>query len=129
MRNAICALLLLLTACTSTRQPGDDVAVVWNRVDDPQAVCQKLSGQPQLYTIRGCSKWNQTDAAGKRVCAIYAPMPRSEMDTQRFVKLGHELLHCFDGNWHDRWGRMNPAESQAAAGDAPKSAGAAAAAN
>jgi len=60
---------------------------------------------------------------------LYAPMPRSEMDTQRFVTLGHELMHCFDGNWHDRWGRMNHAESQAAAGAARKSAGAAAAAN
>jgi hypothetical protein len=129
MRNSICAVLLLLAACTSTRRPGDDVTVVWNRVDDPQAVCQKLSGQPQLYTIRGCSKWNQPDDGGKRVCAIYAPMPRSEMDTQRFVTLGHELLHCFDGNWHDRWGRMSPAESQAAAGNARKSGSAAAAAD
>ena len=122
--------LIVLAACTSAaRQPGDDVMVVWNRVDDPQAVCQKLSGQAQVFAIRGCSKWNETDSAGKRVCAIYAPMPRSEMDTQRFVTLGHELLHCFDGNWHDRWGRMNPGESQAAAGSARKSAGAAAAAN
>jgi len=119
--------LLFLAACTSTRQPGDDVTVVWNRVSDPQAACQQLSGQPQLFTVRGCSKWNQTDAAGKRVCAIYAPMPRSEMDTQRFVTLGHELMHCFDGNWHDRWGRMNPAESEAAAGNSRKSGAAAAA--
>ena len=52
-------------------------------------------------------------------------MPRSEMDTQRFVTLGHELLHCFDGNWHDRWGRMNPAETQAAAGAARNSGAAA----
>lgn len=120
------ALLVVLAACTTPRPNGDDVTVVWNRVDDPQSVCQKLSGQPQLFAIRGCSKWSQTDDAGKRVCSIYAPAPRSEMDTQRFVTLGHELLHCFDGNWHDRWGRMNPTESQAAAGSSRKSAGAAA---
>jgi hypothetical protein len=127
MRRAACALLVLAAACTATApQGGDDVTVVWNRVADPHAACQKLSGQPQLFAIRGCSRWNETDAAGKRVCAIYAPMPRSEMDTQRFVTLGHELMHCFDGNWHDRWGRMNPAESQAAAGSAGKGAGAAA---
>jgi len=130
MRRAIWAALALLAACTTTPQhAGDEVMVVWMRVDDPQAACQKLSGQPQLFAIRGCSKWNQTDAAGKRVCAIYAPMPQSEMDTQRFVTLGHELLHCFNGNWHDRWGHMNPAASQAAAGSARKGAGAAAAAD
>jgi hypothetical protein len=124
MRLGIAAALLLLAACTSTApRPGDDVTVVWMRVDDPHAVCQKLSGQPQLFTVRGCSRWNQTDDAGKRVCAIYAPMPRSELDTQRFVTLGHELMHCFDGNWHDRWGRMNSAENQAAAGNARNSAG------
>jgi hypothetical protein len=126
VRSAL-ALLVLLAACTTPQPRGDDVTVVWNRVDDPQAACRKLSGQPQLFAIRGCSKWNLTDGAGKRVCSIYAPMPRSEMDTQRFVTLGHELLHCFDGNWHDRWGRMNPGGSQAAAGTDRKGAGAAAA--
>jgi hypothetical protein len=126
VRSAL-ALLVLLVACTTPQPRGDDVMVVWNRVDDPQAACRKLSGQPQLFAIRGCARWNQTDDAGKRVCSIYAPMPRSEMDTQRFVTLGHELLHCFDGNWHDRWGRMNPGQSQAAAGAARNGAGAAAA--
>ena len=127
MRLAIAgAALALLAACSTPQHAGDNVVVVWTRVDDPQTACQKLAGQPQLFTIRGCSKWNQTDEAGKRVCAIYAPMPRSEMDTQRFVTLGHELLHCFDGNWHDRWGRMSPGESQAATGSAGKGAGAAA---
>jgi hypothetical protein len=50
------------------------------------------------------------------VCSIYAPAPRSERDLQRFATLGHELMHCFDGNWHDRWGRMNTPEQNAAAG-------------
>jgi hypothetical protein len=44
-------------------------------------------------------------------------MPRSERDTERLATLGHELMHCFDGNWHDQWGRMKPAEERAAAGD------------
>jgi hypothetical protein len=121
--RAAWALLVLLGACTTPRPSGDDVTVLWTRVDDPHAVCSKLSGQAQLFAVRGCAKWNATDSAGKRVCSIYAPMPRSEMDTQRFVTLGHELMHCFDGNWHDRWGRMNPAESQAAAGSASEGFG------
>ena len=124
-RHAAWAVLALLAAC-ATPPAGDHITVVWNRVEDPQAACQKLSGQPQLFTVRGCAKWNQTDAAGQRVCAIYAPMPRSEMDTQRFATLGHELLHCYDGNWHDRWGRMNPPDSLTSAGGTRKSTGAAA---
>jgi hypothetical protein len=119
------AAFALLAAC-ATPPAGDHITVAWNRVADPQAACQQLSGQPQLFAVRGCAKWNQTDAAGQRVCAIYAPMPRNEMDTQRFITLGHELMHCFDGNWHDRWGRMNPAQSQAAAGNARKSGAASA---
>ena len=51
----------------------------------------------------------------ERICSIYVPAPRSESDTQAFATLGHELLHCFDGNWHDRGGRMKP-EGEAATG-------------
>jgi hypothetical protein len=43
---------------------------------------------------------------GPRICSIYAPEPRSERDLERFATPGHELKHCFDGNWHDRWGNM-----------------------
>jgi hypothetical protein len=25
-------------------------------------------------------------------------------------------MHCFDGNWHDKWGRMNPPVESASAG-------------
>ena len=105
-----------LAACAAAPQKAgtDNVIVIWNRVDDPQQVCQNLAGRKEVYAIRGCSKW--TDSSAGRVCNIYAPKPRSEADSQAFMTLGHELLHCFDGNWHDRWGRMNPDERQAAAG-------------
>jgi hypothetical protein len=107
----------LLAGCVATPPaPGEPVAVLWHRVGDPQTTCEQLSGQKEIFRLRGCSKWNDTNAAGQRVCAIYSPAPRSEMDTQAFVTLGHELMHCFDGNWHDRWGRMNEPERRAAAG-------------
>jgi hypothetical protein len=121
--------LAALVACATPQSAGDHVTVVWNRVDDVQAVCQNLAGRKEVFAIRGCSKWNDTDRSGQRVCTIYAPTPRNETDTQTFATLGHELMHCFDGNWHDRWGRMTPPEGQAAAGGAKKRAGAAAAAN
>ena len=120
------AALTALVACATPQSAGDHVTVVWNRVDDVQAVCQNLAGRKEVFAIRGCSKWNDTDRAGQRVCTIYVPTPRTETDTQTFATLGHELMHCFDGNWHDRWGRMTPPEGQAAAGGAKQRAGAAA---
>ena len=106
----------LLTACASTTQnPHENVTVVWNKVDDPHAACVKLDGnRKEVFAIRGCSKWS--DASNGRTCNIYAREPKSEMDTQAFATLGHELMHCFEGNWHDRWGHMNPRERQAAMG-------------
>ena len=106
----------VLVACAAAPQNAgtDNVTIVWNRVDDVQAACQNLAGRKEIYAIRGCSKW--TDSRHGRVCNIYAPRPRSELDSQSFITLGHELMHCFDGNWHDRWGRMNPPEGTAAAG-------------
>jgi len=119
-----------LAACTTPQPVGDHITVVWNRVDDVQAACQQLSGQvtgqKQIFAVRGCSKWNETDRAGQRICSIYAPMPRTETDKESFATLGHELMHCFDGNWHDKWGRMNPQEGQAAAGGSAGRKGAAA---
>ena len=120
------AALSALVACATPQSAGDHVTVVWNRVDDVQAVCQNLAGRKEVFAIRGCSKWNEGSRSGERVCSIYVPSPRSETDTQTFATLGHELMHCFDGNWHDRWGRMTPAEGQAAAGGAKQRAGAAA---
>jgi hypothetical protein len=100
--------VLLLAGCASAQPPaGGEVDVVWNRVEDPQKSCERLSGRPELFRVLGCSRWNGARADGSRVCSIYAPMPRSERDTERLATLGHELMHCFDGRWHDRWGRMN----------------------
>jgi hypothetical protein len=123
LRVFLCA---ALAACaTTTQQPRDNVTIVWNKVDDPNAVCSKLDGRPDLFKIRGCSKWSDA-ANGGRICSIYTREPKSELDTQAFVTLGHEVMHCFDGNWHDRWGHMNPRERQAAIG-ASASGGSAAA--
>jgi hypothetical protein len=114
------AALALLAACASPKSPGDQVTIVWNRVDDVQGVCQSIAGRKEVFAIRGCSKWSDGFRPNERVCSIYVPAPRSEMDTQTFATLGHEVLHCFDGNWHDRWGRMTPQETQAAAGGSRK---------
>ena len=120
MRFSLLALIAALPACAApSPAPESSVAVVWNRVEEPHAVCESLSGRKNFFNVLGCSHWVEAQAkGGPRTCAIYAPEPRTEKDLQRFATLGHELMHCFDGNWHDRWGRMEakPREAQAAAG-------------
>lgn len=119
MRYFLFLVAILVPACSSTPAAAPDagVAVVWNRVEEPHALCESLSGRKHFFNVLGCSQWSAPAAGGApRVCSIYAPAPRSERDLQRFATLGHELMHCFDGNWHDRWGRMNTPEQNAAAG-------------
>jgi hypothetical protein len=111
--------VLLVTAGCASPQAADKVDVVWNRVDDAQATCQSVAGRKEIFAIRGCSKWSDAGSSGRRTCSIYAPAPKNERDTQAFATLGHELMHCFDGNWHDKWGRMD--DDQAAAGHARRS--------
>jgi hypothetical protein len=102
-------LVLSLSGCVASPPATyDNVAIVWNRVEEPHRVCEALSGRKNFFNVLGCSHWIEPVAQGApRTCSIYAPMPRNERDTQRFATLGHELMHCFDGNWHDRWGRMH----------------------
>jgi hypothetical protein len=88
----------MLAGCVSTPNPSG-VEVVWNRIEEPHAVCESLSGRKSFFNVLGCAKRSETR------CTIYAPRPRDERDLQRFATLGHELMHCFDGDWHDRWGR------------------------
>lgn len=118
MKVVVALLLAVLPGCTAApTSDNGNVAVVWNRVEEPHQLCESLSGRKHFFNILGCSHRAEPPAdGGPRVCSIYAPAPRSERDLQRFATLGHELLHCFDGNWHDRWGRMNPPTENAAAG-------------
>lgn len=111
------ATALLLCACAAQERVGEGerIQVVWQRVDDPQKACEGVSGRREVFRVLGCSKWTEPTASAPRTCTVYVPQPRDERDTQRFATLGHELMHCFDGNWHDRWGRMHPPERQAAA--------------
>lgn len=113
MRLVLAAVAALAAGCASApaADRGDDMQVVWMRVDDVQRVCQGLAGRKEFLAILGCSRWS----AAQRRCEIYAPEPRSERDVQRFATLGHELMHCFDGNWHDRWGRMIDGKTRQAA--------------
>lgn len=45
--------------------------------------------------VKGLSVWNDND------CTIYAYEPKDVNDFERMETLGHELLHCFRGSYHD----------------------------
>lgn len=92
------ALPFLLSACVA-QQPANSFRVVW--VDDAHKVCERVDGQRTVIgTIKGCAKRDGD------VCVIYAKRPSSSSDNDKFVTLGHELMHCVEGNWHNQWGEM-----------------------
>ena len=124
MRFLVLLAATTLTACAAVKEEGSaPVHVVWQKVDNVQAVCEEASGRREIFKILGCSKWREVD--GQRTCTIYSQAPRNEADVQRFATLGHELMHCTDGNWHDRWGRMTDEKvRQARKGEASGSAAA-----
>ena len=109
MRAFFLSCVALAAGCSTAvkDESSTPVHIVWNRVDDVQAACEGAAGRKELFRILGCSKWREPSGAGPRTCTIYAPMPRSERDKERFATLGHEMMHCMDGNWHDKWGRMH----------------------
>ena len=90
--------------------------------DDTRRACEALSHRKEIFNILGCARWEDGKpvvvasassgasapvplaASSARVCTIYAPEPRDERDLQRMATLGHELMHCFEGNWHDAYG-------------------------
>ena len=88
------------------RGPRLGKSVVWHPVKDPHATCEKLTHEKSIFKILGCSQWM------KRPCRIYARPPHDENDAALYLTLGHELMHCFDGNWHDAWGRMLPKDQR-----------------
>jgi len=59
------------------------VTVTWREVDD-LSICQLKTANPLL----GCAIWTAS------TCTIYT------YRNPPFDLLGHELLHCFTGNWH-----------------------------
>lgn len=98
--------LLVLAGCALIEPPAvapdfDAVrAVRWRVVDDPDAVCRRVAHAPrEVWRIHGCAVWSSKDAT----CEIWTGpiQPESNPELARALALlGHELLHCFSGQWH-----------------------------
>lgn len=66
--------------------------VTWRPVDDVQGTCERESKARGLggfgYGVQACSFWNGSS------CTIFTAKSAS------LHNLGHEALHCFQGNYH-----------------------------
>lgn len=92
--------VVLLSGCASTpRAPQKDFTVVWHRTSSTtvaDAFCQpsKRSGRPSFKPLLGCQYWTVGN-----VCHVVS----YELDMET---LGHELRHCFDGQFHNQNGEL-----------------------
>jgi hypothetical protein len=68
------------------------MSITWLPVDNVQKVCdaesRKRGGQGFGFSIQACSFWEGSS------CTIVTSR-RPNMHT-----LGHEMRHCYQGNWH-----------------------------
>jgi len=74
-----------------------ETKVVW--VSDPIEVGKKLRRYNEENDKRaiGLAQWDRYDAE----CTIWAYEPKNRYDSKYMRILGHELLHCFRGRYHD----------------------------
>jgi hypothetical protein len=76
----------------TSKNTVESMTVIWKAVDDVQTVCEaesrKRGSRGFGYAVNACSFWEGN------VCTVV---------TKRQVNmhtLGHEVRHCFQGNWH-----------------------------
>ena len=89
-------LLILLTGCATV---NEGVQIMWHKTTNPAVDCANVHGKVSSDTS-GCYVWRQT------VCHVYAPDPPIPIQNAagyhrlQWSTLGHEIKHCFDGNFH-----------------------------
>lgn len=70
--------------------------VEWYAVSNLQEVCEsegkQYNGHNYGYKVDGCSHWHRSVFGDS--CVIYTHLKTD------FWTLGHELRHCFQGNFH-----------------------------
>jgi hypothetical protein len=112
MKLALLAFILLLAGCGATApnvvgykvidynvmsEPGTrSTTVRWITVADIDSTCRSL-GATAATRILACARWTRNH----QLCEIYTGPSTSHQ------ALGHELHHCFDGQFHD-WPTLVP---------------------
>lgn len=96
--------IALLTGCASmltipsegrfdALPSAPEMRITWRAVDDPTAACKALFPMAMAYhpVIAACAGWD----AAKRECTVVTGL----VTTHQI--LGHEVRHCFQGDFHD----------------------------
>lgn len=99
------ALILAAVTLAGCAAPGG-VLVYWKRTPAAQvdAACRAaIRTGPEVQSYRACSWFDERGALH-----IIAPDVRSVDDCAAMRRLGHELVHGFDGNWHGPYETMKP---------------------
>ena len=83
---------------SATANVTDKVKVTWQIVDNIQKTCDdiriKYTGKKYGYSVDACSLWGKTKFFGQYECTIITGK-KINNDI-----IGHELHHCFQGNFH-----------------------------
>lgn len=75
---------------------GEPIKLTVYYTDNIDEKYKSLVSKTDSYNREGFSIWYPED----KECVVYSKKPRSMNDSDRFVTLGHELLHCTDGSFH-----------------------------
>jgi hypothetical protein len=89
--------LLVLSGCASNPPMPAARAIEWIKVDSASIhkFCREQSRAVLVYgQIQGCTVVSKTG------CKIYAADFKQD-ESAKMAVLGHEVKHCFDGNWHE----------------------------
>ena len=89
--RGLVAFALILPACTDTSQGAKRIQWVQ---DSPAAVQKQCGGD--VWNVVGCYKWEGD------TCFVYTRPMKSETDRVGMETLGHEVRHCFEGDFHAR---------------------------
>ncbi len=99
---SLCLALALaaLGGCATQPAPETSAApartITWVMVDDPKSVCANVVPGRFLWSIDACADWRDPHN-----CVVYVKPPADADDRQAMLKLGHEVLHCFVGDFHN----------------------------
>lgn len=80
----------------ATKKLTETATITWKAVPNVQEVCSKEAqrrGKGKFgYAIDACAFWDKTPKGV--VCTIVT------RERPNYWDVGHEIRHCFQGNWH-----------------------------
>lgn len=98
MKSLILALALSTIAGCATS--GVTKNIQWKRVslEDVQKICNsyRTTNTEPLY---GCTMYD-AKLASDNTCIVYTSASIEKFSPLEQLLLGHEMMHCFEGDWH-----------------------------